>query len=255
MNRLHMIITVAAAVLFLWFALPSFTIFSIGSVTGMAISGLMFLYGIFYIKIHAFIRNLWSTPGGKAALVCAACLVAAVGMTALIETVGIVRAAMHTPPENTTAVLLGCSVKGERPSTVLRERLEAAYRYLEENTEAVCVLSGGQGPGEDISEAECMYRYLTKKGIAGERLFLEDASTTTEENLKYSLEILKEQGIEGEITIITSEFHEYRANKVAEKLGVKSYSTPSRTFLGFLPTFYVRELYGILYYMIPGSKA
>lgn len=249
MSRLHMIITAIGAIFFLWFALPSFAIFSIGSVTGMVLSALVFFYGIFYQKVHSFLHFLWHNFAGKAVVICITCFVLGVALVALWETVGIVGAAMRRPPENTTAVVLGCSVKGERPSTVLNERLKAAYKYLSENEKAFCVLSGGQGPGEDISEAECMYRYLTEKGIAPKRLFKEDMSTNTSENLKFSLEILREQGIDGPITIITSEFHEYRANAVAEKLGIESYSTPSHTFFAYLPTFYVRELYGILYYM------
>ena len=35
-------------------------------------------------------------------------------------------------------VVLGCSVKGERPSRVLNERLCAAYEYLNRNPKAVC---------------------------------------------------------------------------------------------------------------------
>ncbi len=147
-------------------------------------------------------------------------------------------------------MVLGCSVKGERPSRVLSERLCAAYEYLNRNPKAVCVLSGGQGDGEEISEAECMYRYLTGRGIDGARLLLEDRSTTTAENLQYSMELLQQHGIDGPVTIITSEFHEYRANQTAKRLGITSYSTPSRTFFLYLPTFYVRELYGILYYKI-----
>lgn len=249
MSRLHMVITVLGVIFFLWFALPSFAIFSIGSVTGMILSALLFFYGIFYLKIHIFIGKLWQSPLGKAGLGCLAFLTFAVASIAILETVGMVRIALNRPPENTTAVIMGCSVKGERPSRVLNERLEAAYEYLTENEEALCVLSGGQGPGEDISEAECMYRYLTDRGIAPERLLKEDRSTNTDENLKFSADILRERGVGGDITIITSEFHEYRANKVAEKLGIKSYSTPSHTFFAYLPTFYVRELYGILYYM------
>ncbi|MCM1258103.1 MAG: YdcF family protein [Roseburia sp.] len=249
MSRLHMMFAVLGAVCFLWFALPSFTIFSIGSVTGMMLSGALFCYGIFYRKVHMVLGMIWGKTWGKAAIGCVVFVVAAVMFVACIETVGMVKTALRHPPKNTNAVVLGCSVKGERPSRVLVERLEAAYEYLTENEGAFCVLSGGQGPGEDISEAECMFRYLTERGIAPERLFLEDTSTNTKENLAFSMEILKEQGMEGEITIITSEFHEYRANKVAERLGIKSYSTPSHTFFGYLPTFYVRELYGILYYM------
>ena len=95
-----------------------------------------------------------------------------------------------------------------------------------------------------------MYRYLTAAGIDGDRLILEDASRNTEENLRFSGELLAERGLDGDITIVTSEFHAYRAQKTAERLGMNGYSTPSRTFFLYLPTYYVRELYGILYYAI-----
>ena len=67
--------------------------------------------------------------------------------------------------------------------------MERAGEYLEENPETKAVLSGGKGTGEDITEAEAMYRYLEKKGISPERLLKEEHSTNTSENLKFSLEI------------------------------------------------------------------
>lgn len=251
MNQFYVIIMAAGGIFFLWFAGPMFGgIFNIGNLTGAILSALLFFYGVFHDRVHVFLSRAWQGKGGKAVLGVVVLLVVCVLVTAVIETAGMVRAAMNRPPENTTAVVLGCSVKGSRPSTILKERMDAAYDYLTENPDAVCVLSGGQGKGEDISEAECMYRYLTEKGIAAERLLLEDASTTTEENLLFSMQLLEKQGLSGEITIVTSEFHEYRANKMAERLGITSYSTPSHTFFLYLPTYYVRELYGILYYMI-----
>lgn len=247
----YLAVFLAGILFFLWFAGPvAAGIFNIGNVTGMVLSLLLTGYGWFHGRVHTFVRDLWQGRGGKILLAAVAVAAAAVFVTAAAETVGMIRSAANRPPDNTTAVVLGCSVKGERPSTILWERIRAAYRYLSENPEAVCVLSGGQGKGEAISEAECMYRYLTDMGIDGERLLIEDASTTTEENLRFSMELLKERGIEGEITIVTSEFHEYRANAMAKRLGIVSYSTPSHTFLLYLPTYYVRELYGILYYML-----
>lgn len=251
MDRLHIVITAVGAIFFLWFAIPLIAgIINIGNMTGMIISAMLAGYGFFYRMVHMWIAKIWQQNVGKVALSVVLVVAAAVAFVVVVETVCIVRAAMHHPPTNTTAVLLGCKVNGTTPSTVLAERIEAAYDYLMENPQAACVLSGGKGDGEDISEAECMYRSLTKKGIAPERLILEDKSTTTEENLNFSKELLKEHGIEGSITIVTSEFHEYRANKTAERLGIKSYSTPSATFFIYLPTYYVRELYGILYYMV-----
>lgn len=251
MDKSYMVIIAIGIILFLWFGIPIFAgVFNIGNVTGMVIAAVLTGYGVFHVRMHQWIDGIWQNRGGKVALAAVLLIIVCMIGVAAVETVGIVRSARNQPPANTNAVVLGCSVKGTRPSTVLKERLDAAYEYLLENPEALCVLSGGQGVGEDISEAECMYRYLTEKGIPGERLLLENQSTTTEENLRFSMQLLEEQGIEGSITIVTSEFHEYRANQVAERLGITSYSTPSHTFILYLPTFYVRELYGILYYMV-----
>lgn len=251
MAGLHLVPIALGIVLFLWFLGPVFAgVCNIGNVTGMAMSAVLVCFSVFYTRIVGWLHRLAVRRGGRALCVAVAILVVCIVMTAAAETILMVRAAVNRPPENTTAVVLGCSVKGTRPSTVLYERLSAAYHYLEMNPEAVCVLSGGQGEGEDISEAECMYRYLTGRGIAPERLFLEDASRNTQENLEFSMQVLMDHGVDGPITIITSEFHAYRASQVARQLGIESYSTPSGTFFLYLPTFYVRELYGILYYWI-----
>lgn len=251
MERLYFVLTGAGALFFLWFAIPIFAgIINIGNITGMIISALFASYGIFHKMVHIWIAKIWEHSVGKVTLTAVTIVAVAVFLVAVAETICIVKSAMNQPPANTTAVLLGCKVNGTKASTVLAERINAAYEYLVENPEAVCVLSGGKGEGEDISEAECMYRYLTEKGIDPERLILEDQSTTTEENLTFSKKLLEEHGIEGAITIVTSEFYEYRANKTAERLGIESYSTSSHTFFIYLPTYYVRELYGILYYMI-----
>jgi uncharacterized SAM-binding protein YcdF (DUF218 family) len=93
-------------------------------------------------------------------------------------------------------IVLGAGVNGTVPSLSLRERLDAAYDYLQEHPNTICVVSGGQGSGEDISEAECMYRYLVEKGIESKRIYKEDRSTSTEENMKFSLDIIKEKDID-----------------------------------------------------------
>lgn len=252
MERGHVVLAVTGAILFLWFVLPFVLrgICNIGNMTGMVLAGMLFGYGVFYGQIHRGLAEISRSSAGKFCLTAAAVLAAAAVGIVVAETLGMVRAAGRKPPQNTTAVVLGCSVKGEQPSRILQERLEAAYAYLAQNPQACCVLSGGQGEGEEISEAACMYRYLTKKGIPAERLLCEEQSVNTEENLRFSKKLLEQQGMRGDITIVTSEFHAYRAAKTAERLGISSYSTPSHTFLLYLPTYYIRELYGILYYML-----
>ena len=86
---------------------------------------------------------------------------------------------MKVRPDLDYIIVLGAHVAGTRLSKALLERTRRALRYLEENPETRAVLSGGQGQGEQISEAEAMYRYLTEHGIDGSRLILEDRSTNT----------------------------------------------------------------------------
>lgn len=252
MDILHTMVAVLGAIIFLWFAFPFVAkgIINIGNITGMLVSVMLFGYGICYVSVHDWIVNAWKTGIGRVVLVAVALLIACLALVVVALTTGMVRAASNHPPKNTTAIVLGCRVKGSKPSRVLQERLDATYEYLVANPDSYCVLSGGRGKDEDISEAECMYQYLVAKGIEGERLILEDKSASTRENLLFSQEILKKRGIAGDVTIVTSEFHAYRAHKVAEQLGLNSYSTPSHTSFLYLPTYYVRELYGILYYVL-----
>ena len=114
-------------------------------------------------------------------------------------------------------VVLGAHVKGDVPSKALELRLKAALKYARENENTILILSGGQGFGEDITEAKCMENYLIAHGIKKERLVLEDKSTNTKENLKFS-DVLT--GCSRKNTgILSNNFHVYRAVKLAAKLG------------------------------------
>lgn len=121
---------------------------------------------------------------------------------------------------NDYAVILGAKVNGEIPSLSLQFRLDAALEYAIQYPHVYLILSGGQGPGEHISESEAMKRFLVKNGIQEERLLIEDLSTSTYENLLYSTELLP--GSEDEITIITSDYHLARAKNIAQSLGFQT---------------------------------
>ena len=151
MARMHWWIMAVGAVFFLWFFVPAFVVVNIGNITGMAVSALVLLYGIFYRQVQDVAGRLWQTRGGRAGLSALGMVLLFILLIVTVETAGMIRSAANRAPENTTAVVLGCSVKGERPSRVLSERLCAAYEYLNRNPKAVCVLSGGQGDGEEIS--------------------------------------------------------------------------------------------------------
>lgn len=118
-------------------------------------------------------------------------------------------------------IVLGAAVYGETPSISLRHRSDRAREYLKANPTAAAVLSGGQGKGEDISEAECMRRYLLSKGVKEGRLLLEDGSTSTLENLTYSKQTIEAAGGDPRrVAIVSSSYHLYRARRMAAALGM-----------------------------------
>lgn len=152
-------------------------------------------------------------------------------------------------------IVLGAAVHGDTPSLSLLERLEAAKDYLVNNPNTVAIVSGGQGGGENISEAQAMYNWLSENGIDSGRIIMEDKAASTYENLKYSFEIIDSLG-GGEyskIAVITSEYHIYRAKLIANTLGTEVHTIAAHTTY---PTvrlnYFIREAFGVTYQMIFG---
>ncbi len=134
-------------------------------------------------------------------------------------------AAARTAPAGADAVIvLGAGLRGERPTLVLQRRMDTAIAYLAENPDAVAVLSGGKGEGEHISEAEAMARYFAQQGVPESRYIREDASTNTRENFLYSNKIICGRFGQGaSIAFVTTDFHVYRAERVAKRQGIEAY--------------------------------
>lgn len=154
--------------------------------------------------------------------------------------VNMARYAEREVDEPGAVIVLGCQVRGDVPSTMLARRLDAAVETLSEYPETVCVVSGGKGSGENVSEAEAMRRYLIERGIEESRLILEDKSVSTRENIRFSAELLKERGIDTAV-IVTNEFHQYRADLYARRNGITAGHHSTRTPLRNIANYWVRE--------------
>ena len=222
----------------------------LGHITGAVIAAVLLAAGIGFGRLRHALRNLAGTRRGKAVIGVIAALILLAAAVAAVGTVCMVRGASREPEPEAVLVVLGCRVRGETPSMMLRERLEAALNYLEEHPDAACVVSGGRGSGESISEAECMFRWLTERGVAPERIYREDASTDTWENLEFTQRILEEEELGTRVALCTNEFHEYRAEKIAGSLGLEAGAVPARTSFWLLPGYWIRELYGFLYVLV-----
>ena len=87
-------------------------------------------------------------------------------------------------------VIFGCQVKPDGPSILLRDRLDTALAYLEEHPETRVVVTGGKGDDEHMSEAQCMYDYLTAHGVSDAKILMEDRSRNTHQNIQNTLALL-----------------------------------------------------------------
>ncbi len=142
-------------------------------------------------------------------------------------------------------IVLGAHVDGTKPTLALLERIRRALEYLEENPRTRAVLSGGRGDGEQISEAQAMYNYLTEHGIDGERLLLEERSVNTKENLAFSLELLGD--VTCSVGVVTNNFHVFRGVAIGRKCGCRDIcGIPSRYRSWRLLIYIPREILAIL---------
>lgn len=142
-------------------------------------------------------------------------------------------------------IVLGAQVRENGPSVVLKYRLDEAIEYLNENPDTVCIVSGGQGANEPFSEAKGMADYLTEHGIEEKRIFLEDKSTNTVENIEYSKALMK-QPYDG-VGIVTNNFHVFRAVQIAKMQGLESAcGIAADSNVLYLPNNVLRECCGIL---------
>lgn len=193
----------------------------------------------------------------NAVIVKVLCVLLIVGILAAGVTLGFILSAAHPLAAEAcdSIVVLGAAVQGTVPSLALQERINAAYNYLIANPDSIAVLSGGQGRGEEITEAACMYRELTNMGIDGSRLLLEQSSTSTIENLRFSLAILETHtgSRPAKIGIVSSEYHIFRATLFAKSLNLESVGIPARTSWFIIRlNYYLREVAAVWKYLVLG---
>jgi uncharacterized SAM-binding protein YcdF (DUF218 family) len=145
-------------------------------------------------------------------------------------------------------IVLGAGLWGNVPSLTLVQRLEASLDIINLHPNTKVILSGGKGSGETISEAEAMKKYLISKGISADRLIKEDKSTNTLENLSFSNKVIKDLTKKEtlKVTIVTSNFHMYRAKLLASRVGLIPQGYPSPTKIFMVPTYFVREYLAII---------
>lgn len=215
-------------ILLLFYILPLFLgcSFNFGNVFGFILSGACILYGMFgnvYIGIFLLLNGI------------------VIGLTLCF----MFSACFQKAENDETVLILGCGLYGSRPSRALMQRMDRAIQYLNISPVSNVIVSGGQGRNEDISEAEAMYTYLIEHGISKERIYVEDQSTNTEENVLFSKKIIEENSLSKEIAVSTQEFHMYRASLLVKSAGMSFHALCAWSAWYSIPVYFTREVLAV----------
>ena len=156
------------------------------------------------------------------------------------------------PLDRDCLIVLGCGIRRDgTPTPLLRGRLDLAKEFYEKQLaetgrQALFVVSGGQGPDEIRPEAHAMRDYLAASGIDPERILVEDRSTDTLENMRYSAAIIRERIPEPRAAYFTTNYHVFRAGIKAREAGLPAEGMGAATKWYFWPNAAVREFIGLL---------
>ena len=145
-------------------------------------------------------------------------------------------------------VVLGAGVHGEKVTYPLKTRLDKAIEYHRKNPSALSVVSGGKGYQETVTESYAMEKYLVENGVNPEVIIKEEKATSTEENMRFSKEILDGRfENDSNVLVITNSFHIYRGVSIAKKEGFENvtHMGSSVQWYNLIPC-YIRESLAIL---------
>lgn len=227
---------------------------NIGTLSGFALSLLVMAYTHFYHRINsAIIEHRQRSRAVKFVQNCAVFFAVLIVTYVITASVMMITFAHRKAPESDrppVVVVLGCLVVNDHPSSLLAERIKTAYKYLNANPESPCIVSGGKGSDESISEAQCMYQELVHMGISPDRIYIEDRSTNTRENLAFCKEIMEQENLGDTVVLVTNSWHEFRASLIASEIDLQCGNEGAATPPWRLPSNYLRELFGIAYQFV-----
>ena len=199
--------------------------------TPMRFSGCLLLCAAVYFVLWHF---LWLLIGGLAVF------------TVLeAQIIGYGRTDRESPVS--AVVVLGAGVNGTKPSLALQSRLEAALDYVSDRPEVPIVVTGSQGPGEDISEGRCMADWLIARGVDEGRILVEEQADNTEENVAYAKALLARHGVDAgdAVAVVSADYHLYRAHRYWGEDMVPVAAHMPAAYWPLTANYYIREAFAV----------
>ena len=243
----RVILTAIGCGMLLWFIMPSvYGVFHIGNTAGILIScAVIFRFGFAGVYTKLKEAMLSHVPTMIIMRIIQTGAIAFIAYAVVVSSF-MIYAMNKAPTDNATAVVLGAEVKPWGPSVLLQQRIDAAEKYMNDNPDASAVVTGGKGSNEIISEGQCMYDVMTADGIAPDRVYVEDKAANTYQNIRFSLDIINENGLDRDIAVVSDSYHQLRARIIARKadsgITVGAVNTKNNQIgIAAYPSYFVRE--------------
>lgn len=140
-------------------------------------------------------------------------------------------------------VVLGAGLIGKKVTPLLASRINRGIEIYKRNPGSKIIMSGGQGPDEEIPESHAMAAYAEEHGVPKSDIIIEDKSKTTNENLKFSHKLMKP---DSRFCLVTNSYHVYRALVLAKRQGLQCIGYGAKTKWYFTLNAFIREFIAYL---------
>lgn len=159
-----------------------------------------------------------------------------------------IRAANHIPKyDKDFVIILGSKINsdGSLPP-LLKCRADKAIefgnkQYQDTKKKIIYIPSGGKGRNEVMPEAEAIKKYLLEKGIKEKQIIVEDKSTSTIENMRFSKSKIDTINKDAKISFATTNYHVFRSGVIANNQGIECEGMGSKTKWYFYTNALIRE--------------
>ena len=131
-------------------------------------------------------------------------------------------------PRSDAIVVLGAAQYDGRPSPVLRARLDHAIDLYEAGVAPVIIMTGGQAPGDTVSEAVVSRRYAVRRGVPADAILMERGGMTTVESMEAVGRLMRSREMHSAV-LVSDPFHMLRLKLLARQVGFRGYTSPTRT--------------------------
>jgi uncharacterized SAM-binding protein YcdF (DUF218 family) len=156
--------------------------------------------------------------------------------------------------KSNAGVILGAAVwGGNRPSPILRERINKGFEIYDNNYVSKLVLTGGGAPDE-MTEAEVSRNELIKYGVNPDDLIVEKKSISTNEQIYFVRDNLYKRNNWKRIIIVSDNFHLFRATEICRFNNMDCDAIASDTPLSAERslTFMVKESFAVIIFWLTG---